>query len=56
MIDLNYNCKIVDIYKMLQQREYRKLTQVGRLTIIKSLIIPKLNLVILSLPNRTKNI
>ena len=51
MIDLNYSCKIVDIYKMLQQREYRKLTQVGRLTIIKSLIIPKLNHLILSLPN-----
>ena len=51
MIDLNYNSKIADINKMLQQWEYRKLTPIGRLTIIKFLIIPKLNHLILSLPN-----
>ena len=50
-IDLNYNSQTVDINRMLQQWEYRKLTPVGRLTIIKSLIIPKLNHLILSLPN-----
>ena len=51
MIDLNYNSKLVDMNKMLQQWEYRKLTPVGRLTVIKFLKIPKLNLVMLSLPN-----
>ena len=51
MIDLNYNSKIADINKMLQQWEYRKLTPIGRLTIIKYLVIPKLNNLILSLPN-----
>ena len=51
MIDLNYKSKIADIYKMLQQWEYKKLTPIGRLTILKSLIIPKLNHLILSLPN-----
>ena len=34
MIDLNYKSKIADIYKMLQQWEYKKLTPIGRLTII----------------------
>ena len=51
MVDLNYNSKLVDINKMLQQWKYRKFTQVGRQTIVKFLIIPKLNHVIISLPN-----
>ena len=36
---------------MLQQWEYRKLPPIGKLTIIISLIIPKLNHLIISLPN-----
>lgn len=43
MIDLNHNLKIVDVNKLLQQLKYRRLTPVGGLTIIKSLIITKVN-------------
>ena len=41
LMDLNFNSKIFDINKMLQQWEYRKLTPVGRLIIIVISIIQR---------------
>ena len=51
MIDINYDNKLLNIKKIIDQWKGRKLTPLGRLSIIKSLLIPKLNHLILTLPN-----
>lgn len=55
MSQLNYILKLLEINKIMNQWKHRKLTPIGRLKIIKSLIIPKLNHLILSLPNPDTN-
>lgn len=55
MIELNYTPKLADINMLINQWRCRKLTSIGRLEIIKSLILPKLNHLILSLPNPEPN-
>lgn len=55
MINLNYNVKLDDIKKLIKQWKLRKLTILGRLTVIKSLIIPKMNHLVLTLPNPSKD-
>ena len=49
--DLNYLPKLLEIRKIINQWKLRKLTPIGRITVIKTLIIPKLNHLILTLPN-----
>ena len=51
MTDINYSPKLSDIQKLIDQWKRRRLTPLGRLSIIKSLLIPKLNHLILTIPN-----
>ena len=51
MVELNYNKQIPKINALLSQWKKRILTPIGRVTVLKSLIIPKLNHLIISLPN-----
>lgn len=51
MIDLNYKPIFQKIQNTLKQSKCRKLTPFGRLVVLKNLIIPKLNHLILTLPN-----
>lgn len=51
MEELNYLPKLSEIRRLINQWKLRKLTPIGRITIIKTLIIPKLNHLILALPN-----
>lgn len=55
MINLNYSPKITEIRKIINQWKMRKLSPLGRLTITKTLILTKLNHLILSLLNPTEN-
>ena len=43
MEELNYLPKLSEIRRLINQWKLRKLTPIGRITIIKTLIIPKLN-------------
>ena len=51
MIQINFDKEILKIEALLKQWKNRILTPLGRITILKSLIIPKLNHLFLSLPN-----
>jgi hypothetical protein len=51
MTEINYTPKLSDIQKLIEQWKRRKLTPLGRLSIIKSLLIPKINHLILTIPN-----
>ena len=55
MLNLNYNTRLIDIKNTLCQWRRRMLTPIGRLTVIKTLIIPKMNHLILTLPNPDKD-
>lgn len=55
MSELNYTPKLLEINKIMNQWKHRKLTPIGRFKAIKSLIIPKLNHLILNLPNPDTN-
>lgn len=50
MVDLNYIPKLIEIRKLLKQWKVRRMTPIGRLTVLKTLIIPKLNHLALALP------
>ena len=54
IVDINYNLLIPKIIAMVQQWKRRVLTPIGRITVIKSLLIPKLNHLFISLPNPKK--
>ena len=54
--ETNYNIQIPKIKSMLQHWKRRILTPIGRVTVVKSLIIPKLNHLFLSLPTPNKEI
>ena len=56
MIKINYNDKIREIKNLLMQWSKRVLTPFGRITVIKSLAIAKINHLFLSLPNPDENI
>jgi hypothetical protein len=51
MLELNYMTKLENIRKIISKWSMRKLSPIGILTIIKTLIIPKLNHLILTLLN-----
>ena len=53
--DLNYDIQIPKIIALIQQWERRILTPIGRITVLKSLIVPKLNHLLFSLPNPQKD-
>ena len=42
MPDLNFREKIIDISKILKSWQHRKLTLLGKVTVIKTLALPKL--------------
>ena len=56
MIDLNYKTKLDEIKKIIIQWNSRSLTPLGRLTVIKTLLIPKVNHLILALPNPSEEV
>ena len=51
MIEINYKEKIAQIEKEIKQWSKRKLTPLGRITVLKTLIISKLNHLFIALPN-----
>ena len=51
MSDLNFRKKIIDISKILKSWQHRKLTLLGKITVIKTLALPKLIHLFTSLPN-----
>ena len=51
MPDLNFRKKIIDISKILKSWQHRKLTLLGKVTVIKTLALPKLIHLFTSLPN-----
>ncbi len=56
LIDLNYTPKVQEIRALLAQWSKRNLTPLGRVTVIKTLAISKVNHLFLSLPNPGENI
>ena len=50
IIELNYEKVLADIQKLLEHWEKRNLTPIGKITIIKTLCLSKLNHLFLSLP------
>ena len=51
MPDLNFRKKIIDVSKILKSWQHRKLTLLGKVTMIKTLALPKLIHLLTSLPN-----
>ena len=51
MPDLNFRKKIIDVSKILKSWQHRKLTLLGKVTVIKTLALPKLIHLLTSLPN-----
>ena len=49
--DLNYTQKIKEIYLLFQTYSKRILTPIGKIVVIKTLALPKINHLIMSLPN-----
>lgn len=50
IIDINFGLQIPKINALIEQWKQRILTPIGRITVIKSLLIPKLNHLFISLP------
>lgn len=50
IIDINFGLQIPKISALIEQWKRRILTPIGRVTVIKSLLIPKLNHLFISLP------
>jgi hypothetical protein len=51
MPDLNFRKKIIDVSKILKNWQHRKLILLGKVTVIKTLALPKLIHLFTSLPN-----
>ena len=56
MVDLNYNDKLTEIRKLLLNWSKRILIPLGRIAVIKSLALSKINHLISALPNPFKKI
>jgi hypothetical protein len=54
IIQLNYDTKIVEMQNLLKLWAIRKLTVLGRITVLKTLIIPKITHLLISLPDPGK--
>ena len=51
MIKINFEKKIIEIKSLLKQWSKRQLTPIGRITVIQTLILPKLVHLFTTLPN-----
>lgn len=51
MIDLNYSNKLQEMKRMIFSWFIRSLTTAGRITVVKTLIIPKITHLLISIPN-----
>ena len=51
MVTLNFEKQISKIRCLLQQKSRRLLTPIGRITVLKTIIIPKMNHLFISLPD-----
>ena len=56
IMELNYRQKINDIRKLVNSWSKRNLSTFGRITVVKSLMIPKLTHLFISLPNPQKEL
>lgn len=56
IVDINFGNQIPKIIALMEQWKRRILTPIGRVTVIKSLLIPKLNHLFISLPTPKKEI
>ena len=56
MIHLNYKPILTKVRNIINQQKQRKLTSIERLVVIKNFIIPRLNHLILTLPNPSKDL
>lgn len=56
MTSLNYNKQLPKVFSLIQQWRRRILTPIGRITVVKSLIIPKLNHLFILLPNPIQDV
>ena len=53
---MDYGTLIPKVIALIQQWRRRFLTPIGRITVIKTLLIPKLNHLFISIPNPKKEI
>ena len=53
MLEINYDKKICDIKNLINIWEKRYLTPIGKVTVVKTFILAKLNHLFLGLPNPT---
>lgn len=56
MVEINYEGKVMNIKKDLVKWSKRQLTPLGKVTVLKSLIISKLTYLFLNLPDPSANI
>ena len=55
-IELNYSTKLLEMKELINRWNRRKLTPLGNIVVIKSLLLSKLNLIFLCLPNPEKRL
>ena len=56
IVNINYNERILQIKKIIKIWSKRNLTVIGKITVVKTLILPVLNHLIITLPNPTQDI
>ncbi len=56
MIDLNFNPKLLKLQNSVNHWKRRQLTPLGRITVIKTLLVPTLNHLFVSLPNPSESV
>ena len=56
IVNINYNERILQIKKLIKIWSKRNLTVIGKITVVKTLILPVLNHLIVTLPNPTQDI
>lgn len=54
MYSLNYEPKLLEIKRILTESKIKILTPIGKISVKKKLILPKLNHLVLCLPNQAK--
>jgi hypothetical protein len=56
IVNINYNERILQIKKLIKIWSKRNLTVIGKITVVKTPILPVLNHLIITLPNPTQDI
>ena len=56
IVNINYNERILKIKKLIKIWSKRNLTVIGKISVVKTLILPVLNHLIITLPNPTQDI